>query len=320
MSRERQLLESLADGAFRSGEALAATLGVSRAAVWKLVRGLAARGLEVHAVRGRGYRLAAPLELLDADAIRAAAGALPGPLELFDTIDSTNTYLLGRAKLGAPTGSACLAETQRAGRGRLGRTWVSPYGASLYLSLLWRFAFAPAQLAGLSLAVGVAAARALEAEGVAGIGLKWPNDVQCDGRKLAGVLLEFGGESSGPCFAVIGVGVNVAMPPGAAIDQPWVDCASIVGRGRVSRNRLAGRLIAELVRGCESFAAGGLEAFSADWQRLDRVAGRPVRLAWLGGAVEGIARGIDRSGALELETAAGVRAFAIGEVSLRLAP
>ncbi|MDX1654152.1 MAG: biotin--[acetyl-CoA-carboxylase] ligase, partial [Candidatus Competibacteraceae bacterium] len=241
--RERRLLEVLGDGRFHSGEELARALGVSRAAVWKHLNSLGRRGLEVHAVRGRGYRLPNPLELLDPEGIRAqlspsVQGRL-AQLEVFDQIDSTNSYLLTRAKAGAPGGSVCLAERQSAGRGRRGRQWISPFAANLYLSVLWRYPDGPALLSGLSLAVGVAMARALEGVGVVGVGLKWPNDLLWRDQKLGGILLEFGGESSGPCQVVTGVGLNVTMPkePALDIDQPWPDLTTVLGLG-LSRNRL----------------------------------------------------------------------------------
>lgn len=321
--RAALLLQRLVDGEFRSGEALAGELGISRAAVWKLVHGWQARGLDIQAVRGRGYRLARPIELLDAERIRcgldAAVAACLGPLEVLCETDSTNTRLAQQARNGLPTGAVCLAECQHAGRGRLGRQWVSPFAANLYLSVLWRFALPPAALAGLSLAIGVALARALDRHGVSGHGLKWPNDLLWEARKLGGVLLEFGGESEGHSHVVIGVGLNVAMPEaaGGGIGQPWIDLSTVLGRVSVSRNRLAALLLSEIALACTAFAASGLDGFQADWARWDAVAGRPVRLLWPGHVVEGIARGIAADGALQLETAGGLCSFAIGELSLR---
>lgn len=322
-TRERAVLDTLADGAFHSGEDLARAIGTSRAAVWKIVRGLQARGFDVHSVRGRGYRLGSAVEWLDATAIRAAipADALESidAIDVLPSVDSTNTWLTARAKAGAPAGAVCLAEAQSAGRGRSGRHWHSPAGANLYLSLLWRFGFAPAQLSGLSLAVGVAVVHALERFGVADIGLKWPNDVVAGGRKLGGVLLEFGGESGGPCHVVIGIGINLHMPASAvtAIDQPWTDFAAL-GGGAVSRNRLAATLIGELAATCRRFADSGFAAFTAEWQRYDIAMGQAVRLSWPGHAVEGVARGVDATGALLLEADGTCRSFAVGELSLRL--
>jgi len=325
MRQERQLLDILSDGRFHSGEVLAAQLGgVSRAAVWKGIRVLQTFGLEIHAVRGRGYRLAEPLELLVADRIQAALTAAVRPwvtgIEVHERLDSTNTHLLNRAKDELPGGWVCLAEYQSAGRGRRGRSWVSPFATNLYLSLLWRFTLEATLLSGLSLAVGVALLRALNEMGIPELGLKWPNDVLWRRRKLAGVLLEFGGESSGPCHIVAGIGLNVAMPRHAepAIDQPWVDLRSIVGPGQLSRNRLAARLISELVTAFVQFEQAGFAAFRQDWARYDLARNQPVTLQLPTTTINGIARGVDATGALLLETAAGIRPFLGGEVSLRL--
>ena len=182
------LIRRLADGRFYSGQARADELGISRAGVWKRLNRLGEQlQLEIQAVPGRGYRLAEPLELLDREQILCVlepkvAGAL-SDLHLHQRIGSTNSWLMEQAAAGAASGSVCLAEQQTEGRGRRGRTWASPFGANIYLSLLWRFSQAPAQLSGLSLAAGLAVLRALQRQGVQGPGLKWPNDLLWNGRR-----------------------------------------------------------------------------------------------------------------------------------------
>jgi BirA family biotin operon repressor/biotin-[acetyl-CoA-carboxylase] ligase len=322
--RDQQILQILSDGEFHSGEDLAARLGISRAAIWKVVQTLMQQGLEIYAVPGRGYRLAEALELLDEELIGAAldtdTGRLISSLEVHQQIDSTNTYLMSRAKCGAPGGSVCLAEAQSAGRGRQGRSWVSPYGANLYLSLLWRFSLEAVDLAGLSLVTGVAVARTLAKLGVAEIGLKWPNDVLWRQRKLGGILLEFGGESTGPCFIVAGIGLNVAMAKTADshIDQPWVDLREILGPGRVSRNRLAARLIGEVAGAFAAFERAGFATVAEEWKRLDLAVGRRIELRLPNRSIGGIGRGVDAAGALLIETGNGIERYLGGEISLRL--
>ncbi len=324
MGHQRQLLEILSDGVFHSGQALAARLGVTRAAVWKLIRELTGEGVEIYAVRRRGYRLAEPLEFLDETQIvaqlEASVKPLVSSLEIFQHIDSTNTYLTSRAKCGAASGAVCLAEAQSAGRGRQGRSWVSPYGANLYLSLLWRFTLDAGALTGLSLATGVGVARALQRLHVTAIGLKWPNDVWWQRHKLGGILLEFGGESSGPCHVVAGIGLNVAMPKGAdqQIDQPWVDLRTIVGPGRISRNQLAAHLINEIIGAYLAFEQEGFKSVREEWERLDLAAGHPITLRLPDRNIDGVARGVDESGALLVETATGLQSFLGGEISLTL--
>lgn len=137
-----------------------------------------------------------------------------------------------------PSGAVCLAESQRAGRGRRGRDWLSPCARNLYLSMLWRFPHGPETLGGLALAVGLAVRAALEDAGVPGVTLKWPNDALYRGSKLAGALIELSGEAGGASCVVVGVGINVSMPRerAAAIAQPWTDASRAAGK-TISRNR-----------------------------------------------------------------------------------
>ncbi|MEZ5583698.1 MAG: bifunctional biotin--[acetyl-CoA-carboxylase] ligase/biotin operon repressor BirA [Candidatus Competibacteraceae bacterium] len=325
MDRERVLLDILNDGAFHSGEALAEQLGgISRAAVWKLIRALEDKGITIFAVRGRGYRLAEPIEFFEY--VRIAAGLTQEAqhyvtaIEIHPCLDSTSTHLLHQAKSGAPSGTVCCAEWQLAGRGRRGRVWVSPFAANVYLSLLWRFSVGPAALSGLSLATGVAVARALRHLGVAEVGLKWPNDLVWRRLKLGGILLEFDGESNGPCCVIAGIGINVAMPPSAndAIDQPWVDLRGILGPGRISRNQLVAQVINELVSAFASFEHIGFPGISRQWQEFDQVAGQRITLNRLNDSISGIAHGVDDTGALLLDTGRGTERFLAGEISLRV--
>ncbi|MDE2089583.1 MAG: bifunctional biotin--[acetyl-CoA-carboxylase] ligase/biotin operon repressor BirA [Gammaproteobacteria bacterium] len=318
------MLSLLADGRFHSGEDLGATLGITRSAVWKAVRACETLGIEIHAVRGRGYRLAAPLELLSREVIQAAMdetarGRLAG-LDILPEVDSTNRHLMRLAQQGAPSGLACLAEWQSAGRGRRSRAWVSPFGTNIYLSLLWRYADGPATLTGLSIAIGVAVARALHEAGVSGIGLKWPNDLLWRERKLGGILLELAGESAGPCYVVAGVGVNVRMPAAAAqnIDQPWTDLAAVTGGAGVSRNRLAGLLLQHMIHVLDAFPSVGLAPFRQEWAHWDAVTGKRVVLQIQDRPVLGRALGIDDSGALLLSVNGELRSYASGEISLRV--
>jgi len=280
---KQRLVRLLVDGRFHSGQELARLLGISRAAVWKQLRSFPdTLGIQVDSVRGRGYRLRQPLELLDADWIRGAIDPAVSPREvvIHDSIDSTNSWLMTQARGGMHGGSVCLAERQEAGRGRHGRHWVSPFGSNIYLSVLWRYPLAPMELSGLSLACGVAVARALERLGVPSPELKWPNDVLWQGRKLAGLLLEVGGEATGPSHVVTGVGINTRLSPqdGEQIDQPWADLAAVPGVPTACRNRLTALLIGELIAALELFGTRGLAPFATDWSRYDCFRGKSITL------------------------------------------
>lgn len=305
-----------------SGSDLASRLGVTRAAVWKQIRGLRASGAPVEAVAGQGYRLAWPFEALDAHAIRAkldpASRKRLRNVAVHWRLDSTNAQLLRDAAVGAPALSICLAEMQSAGRGRRGRGWISPLGANVYFSQLQRCAGGLAALSGLSLAAGVALAQALEDCGATGIGLKWPNDVVVDGRKLAGILVEAGGEFLGPCFAVIGIGINLRLPDGVDTGQPATDLAHICAE-MPTRNFVVARVAARLVAALDRFESDGFGAFAQAYAARDALAGRPVRVHAAQGVRDGIADGVDARGALRVRHGATLAIYDSADVSVRAA-
>lgn len=325
MSRST-LLPLLADGEFHSGQDLAGELGISRTAVWKQINRLVAEsGVDIESVKGKGYRIPGGLDLLDAARITAQmdprARALMTGLDILDSVDSTNAEAARRAEQGASAGLVCTAEQQTAGRGRRGRQWVSPYAGNLYVSLLWEFDQGAAALEGLSLAVGVAVARALRGCDVPGVQLKWPNDVLHGGAKLGGILLEMSGDASGVCRVVIGIGLNVAMPPTAAgaIDQAWTDIRTICGDRHPGRNRVLAALLNALLPLVADFQQQGFAHWREDWQSLDAFADTPVILHSGGAPLAGVARGVDERGALQLETGSGMQTIYGGEISLRAA-
>lgn len=315
---DRELLRRLAAGD-SSGDALAREAGITRAAVWKRIEGLRAAGLRIEARPGRGYALGAPLELLEAGRLRAglspATAACLRALEVAWTVDSTNSELLRRPP--GPGVEVLLAERQSAGRGRLGRRWISPLGGQVCLSLRRGFDGGLARLGGLSLVAGVAVAEALRACGYASVGLKWPNDLVADGRKLAGLLVEGGGEHGGPVHAVIGVGINVDLgqaPEG--IDQPWTDLARLGGHP-ASRHQIAIAVLDALVPALELFDQEGLAAFLPRYAALDVLAGHRVRVLDSRGGFEGQALGLAPDGALRVAAGDGERRVHAGEVSVR---
>lgn len=315
-----QVLRLLADGDFRSGEDMARTLGVSRASVWNALHTLDGAGVEVFKVRGRGYRLAEPLSLLETGAVERHLGSRAAQfrLEVLDSVESTNTLLLQRAAGGAPGGSVLAAEWQTRGRGRRGRAWHSTYGAALTFSLLWRFQQGAGFLSGLSLAVGVAVARALAAIGVRDAGLKWPNDVLWRGRKLAGILIEMQGDMLGPSAAVIGIGLNCRLPEvlRERIDQPAVDLAAASGT-LPDRNRVLALILLEAERMLTQFARDGFAPLCDEWQCRHVYQGKTVRIDLPDGDVmEGTAYGVAEDGSLLLATTAGMRRVHSGEVGL----
>jgi BirA family biotin operon repressor/biotin-[acetyl-CoA-carboxylase] ligase len=315
------LLRLLSDASFHSGRILERELGASRAGVSLALRELERLGLKVHKVPGRGYRLAEPHDSLNATAVRAQLGpqARHFHLELLDVCASTNTLLLARARGGAPAGHVIACELQSAGRGRRGNSWQSGLGGSLTFSLLWRFAQGAAGLSGLSLAAGVAVARALAAVSVADVQLKWPNDLLYAGRKLGGILIELHGDHPDSTAAVIGIGLNVRLHVNLrdAIRQAVTDVASISGQVP-QRNRLLAATLIELAQVLEQFAEHGFAPLRQEWIARHAHQGKPVTLSsGDGNTVMGRAAGVAEDGALLVETARGLERFVSGELSLR---
>jgi BirA family transcriptional regulator, biotin operon repressor / biotin---[acetyl-CoA-carboxylase] ligase len=324
------LLCALADGRAHSGEQLAARFGVTRAAVWKQVAKLADWGLQVDAVPGVGYKLRRALDLLDAGALRSAlappVAARLAALEVFTEIESTNRHLLAAPPPSQGELRVCIAEYQTAGRGRRGRRWTTPLGAGLCLSVSWQFAGAPADLSALTLAVGVAVRRALTRVARVTIGLKWPNDLVWDERKLGGILLELTAEAHGGCHVVAGIGINVALEPAllphlsdwprGAVDLATA-CASL-DAPPPPRAALVLALIEELAELFAGYATTGFRAYRDEWRAADYLRGRSVRLDDAAGPLTGTSLGIEPDGALLIETAPGARRRVVaGDVSVR---
>ncbi len=309
------LLSTLADGNFYSGEALGASLGMSRAAVSKHIKGIQEWGVDIFRVQGKGYQLSQPLELLDQEALQGYSQA---PVMLYPIIDSTNQFLLDRVET-LSSGSICIAEYQSNGRGRRGRQWLSPFGSNVYLSMYWRLEAGMAAAMGLSLVVGVAVVEALESLGIEGVKLKWPNDLYFNDKKLAGILVEMSGQAGGAAHLVIGMGMNLMMrhDDENQIDQPWTTLEQVIGEQKFDRNLLAGTFIQAWQQALTLYEAQGMGDFVERWNRIDNFLGRSVRLIMGSNEIRGVCCGINEQGAVLLETDLGMQSFVGGEISLR---
>lgn len=325
MGKDAQILAILADGQFHSGQELANHMGLSRSGVWKLIQGLQSKGVEVYAVQGKGYRLSRPVELLSKEHIQNEITAritdFSGDISVLWETESTYRYLSQWGAKSAVSGMTCLAEWQSAGRGRRGRTWISPLGGNIYLSQLWRFNSGPAQLSGLSLAAAIAVVKVIHQFGATEAGLKWPNDILVDGQKLAGILLEINGESNGPSNVIVGVGVNVRLPESSLqkIDQPVTSLESVLGQ-TIRRNQFVAQLVCELFEVYQKFSEHGFSAFIEQWLDLDVYLNQKVNLNLPTGNISGFNRGVNHSGALQVEHSGQVYSYQSGELSLRALP
>lgn len=324
----RPLLVLLADGGFHSGEALGSELGVSRAAVWKQVCLLRELGVDVQAVRGRGYRMPDCIDLLDTRRIlslmKQGAAVFSNDFTVHFSTDSTNAEAMRRIRGGVDR-CVIMAEHQSGGRGRRGRPWISPLGHNIYLSMVWPFERGVMALEGLSLVCGLAVVEAVRGySGQSGITLKWPNDVLLDGRKLAGILLEVQGDMEGACHVVVGVGVNTLLPAVAAsrIDQPFSALSQAGASSPVDRNRLSAMLVDALADSLRRFSEDGFSVFREAWLRHDHYRGHRVCVgSGPDDGLTGVVAGVDDSGRLQLKLLDGrLQTLAGGEVFPSLRP
>lgn len=313
--RKREILTALAGAQFVSGEELAKQAGISRTAISKHIDALEDYGVEIFSVKGKGYKLANPVSLIDEDQLTRS---LNHRCFYFDELPSTNAFLLKHVHE-LTSGDICIAEYQSAGRGRRGRSWVSPYGCHLYCSMYWKLEQGMSQASGLSLVVACSLVKVLQSCGIEDLGVKWPNDIYLNNKKLAGVLIEMSGQADSECHLVVGIGINISMSQsqGDKIGQAWSDLSA--HPSCPSKTDLAIALQKQLQQDFSTFEQLGLTAFLPRWQEVDVFFGKQVKLLMGDNQIEGICKGVDESGAILLETDNGIKAFVGGEISLRSA-
>lgn len=303
-----------------SGEALSSALGISRAAIWKHVEALRAEGYRITSHRARGYALAgAPDRLLPAEIERhLATGRFGRRLACFETIDSTNVHAAELARADAPEGTLVLAERQTAGRGRLGRSWVSPARVNLYASFVLRPALAPVDAPQLALAAAVAVAHALVGLPLdrTRVAIKWPNDCLLDGKKVAGILTEMDAEVDRIRSVVLGIGINLnarAFPP----DLQSTATSVLLATGqRVDRPRFTAELCGALEAVYDRVVREGFAAIAPEWESFSCLTGRQVTVDCSGRRTSGTVRGIDGTGRLVLDGTGGEERIVAGDVSI----
>ena len=297
-SREEVLSLLRGEEGFLSGQELSRRLGLSRAAVWKAVDALRGEGYEIEARTGLGYRLLAAPDLMTEAEIRsflAETRVVGRELRCFQELDSTNNYL--KAWTGGPDGAAVTAESQTAGRGRMDRSFQSPKGAGVYLSVLLRPALPPDRLPPMTALAGVAVCAAVERACGVRPGLKWPNDPVLNGKKLCGILTEMSleAETGRVQSLVLGIGINVGQRPedfAPEVREVATSLLQVLGK-RVSRPRLTAALLEELDKAYAALLAGDLSAYRAAYRRDCVNLGKTVQLIPFGGGERETARAVD---------------------------
>ena len=316
---EEAILNSLKGrpGEFVSGEDLSRAAGVSRTAIWKEVEKLRAEGYKILAQPHSGYQLVGIPDRLTAQELswNLTTQRIGKRIHAYETTDSTMDVAHRLAAAGEPEGSVVVAEAQGKGRGRMGRTWVSPKGKGIYLSVILRPDLQLTEIPRITLVAAVAAARVVEA----GTGLKpeikWPNDLLLGGKKIAGILTELNAELNRVHYVVIGIGMNVNTP---ADKLPAHGTSLAQERGeRVDRLQLARTLLTHLDRIYAQFLDGGMAPILESWRQFAGFLGRRIRVALEGRTLDGQAVDVDPSGALLVRTDTGlVESVSAGEVLL----
>jgi BirA family transcriptional regulator, biotin operon repressor / biotin---[acetyl-CoA-carboxylase] ligase len=301
-----------------SGEELGSRLGLSRTAVWKRIERLRACGYQVEGSSRRGYRLQPDQDLLLAAEIMAGLPQLrlTGPVWHFLTVPSTNDLAKDLARRGYPEGMVLLAETQSAGRGRLGRVWESPPGTGIYLSLLLRPPLPPTELPKLTLTAAVAVVEALEEVTALNIGIKWPNDILFGGKKLGGILTEMETESDQMSHVILGVGLNINTQE---FPEHLASLATSLGcTGRIySRLAIVRAFLNAMDRWYSTFLERGFEPILMAWHRNAETLGKPVRVKLGSREVSGLALDVAPDGALLVEKPDGeVEKIISGEIEM----
>ena len=314
------------EGAWVSGAALAARLGISRVAVWQRMERLRAAGFAFEAVRARGYRLAGRPATLHQPLLEALLRVRSRGfwLQVLDEVDSTNDEAARQLAAGRPAPFAVLARRQTRGKGRLGRVWHSESPVSLYASLGFRPEVEPGRMQTFTLWMGVNLCELLA--NITGVepGIKWPNDIMFEGRKAGGLLTEARIDADRISDLILGIGLNVNPPPRgwpAELAGRATTLADVGGRP-VDLNRLAAALIGRVLLAYEAFREGRhLATFGDLWARFDTLRGRPVALLEGGRRHVGVVRGVDDEGSLLLVDARGrIGRFRAGEVTIEKTP
>jgi BirA family biotin operon repressor/biotin-[acetyl-CoA-carboxylase] ligase len=323
-STSHQVLQLLTSGEYVSGEKIGHKLGISRMAVSKAIKRLKENDVPVTSVSGRGYRLQRDYQLLDRQRMEKLLdqqGLHGCELHVLESVASTSDYLLDLDQKSGVNVSVCLTEEQAQGRGRRERSWVATPYRNIIMSIACQFENGMADLSGLGVVAGISIIEVLHTFGLdEEIGLKWPNDIVWQDRKLGGLLIDVKGEHDGPCRAVLGFGLNLSLSESDAdaLDQPFTTLEEIHDEP-IDRNALIVDLIVGLAGMLQSYPSKGISHWHEAWQFHDRLYQRPVTVIRGDESIIGTALGINEQGGLMVSQENGeAMHFYSGEVSLRI--
>ncbi len=318
----RQLIKLLSDRQAHSGAVLADQLEISRAAIWKHIHNLQQCGLDIDSIRGQGYQLLHPVQLLTRQAVLSHISQpgqqLLSELDVVFQTDSTNQRLLDRLPQESIRGVVMLAEHQTASRGRQGKHWFSTMAGSINVSIGWHFHMPPRLLDCLSLACGVAVMQLFQQIGITGVGLKWPNDIYAGRQKLGGILVESRGESAGQIDVVIGIGLNITHSSVAAEQVPHMTDLQSLCTELPARDRIAGLLIDRILQMLNSIDAMNKADLLNTWRKYDCAKDQSVTIHLPDRDCSGVVAGIDEDGLLLMRINDRLEKFTAGEISFNL--
>lgn len=309
-------------GQYLSGEEISRQLDVSRTAIWKHMQSLKLAGYEIEAHPRRGYRLRSVPDRLLPDEIRDKLTTIilgQQQIYYFTEIDSTNNEAKKQANLGCPEGSIVLAESQNTGRGRISRSWFSPAGKGIWLSVVLRPPFHPYDAPKCTLLAAVAVTKAIRKVTNVECGIKWPNDILYQGKKLVGILTEMSAEIDAINHVVIGMGINVNIDKQEFPEElAMIATSLLIATGRyVPRLPLLHAILGELEFEYNKAVQKGFPQMLDEWRRLSVTLGQSVDVFGGSRQYSGVAVDIDLDGALLVKTNSGLEKVIAGDVSIR---
>ncbi|MGI6065063.1 MAG: biotin--[acetyl-CoA-carboxylase] ligase [Bacillota bacterium] len=305
---------------YLSGEEISSLLGVSRTAVWKHIKTLKAEGYKIDSQTKTGYRLIQVPDCLYPAEVREflSTRILGGEIFYLPSVSSTNREAREKAENGAQDGAVVLAESQTAGRGRLGREWYSPAQTGLWMSVILRPKIVPADAPKLTLITATAVAEAIIMETGLNPGIKWPNDILLNRKKVCGILTEMKADMDRVHYVVVGMGLNISQEIFPEDIREIATSLTLEAEKKFNRAKIAGAVLNSLEKYYFKWINDGFSAIRNEWKRHSVNLGQKVTVNTLGEVVEGIAEDIDENGLLVVRKIGGsIKKITAGDVTLR---
>lgn len=305
---------------FLSGEELAETLNVSRTAIWKHIKALRDNGYDIESVPRSGYRLITSPDLLSAEEIKTSISTkiLGSDIKYFDSVDSTNTQAK-KITNNAPDGTIVISEEQVGGRGRLSRSFFAPKGKGIWFSVILKPNFLPQEAPKCTLMAAVAIAKAIKEETNIQVGIKWPNDILYNNKKLVGILTEMNAEMDRINYIIVGMGINVNISAEEMPDELKdiaISLSQISGK-KVSRLNLLTKILYHLEQLYIISQKEGFAPIFDEWRKFSITLNQHIRVIGTNETLEGVAVDIDEDGALLVNIDGQIKRVLAGDVSIR---